>query len=205
MMTLLLVDRFIQFRWTHTHIFDNDFVKVLGGLLRVYCVLLLREFRCGRRTTVMMPIDLTQDNPRFNCLNIMAGVTYGSTCTLLSSILWIGKHIFNLHLQLLQWWHLLIWLLIIIDLICNIKHYVPLQCNNGSNYNNTCYVNFSLINITTFMTRQHDSQSSSKEQPHQLSHSKPVPPTQSLTNIMTRLCKSEPNVVGTSSPCSSTI
>ena len=51
----------------HTHIFDNDFVETL----RLYCLRLLHEFRCGRRTTIMTPIDLTLDNPRFDCLNIV--------------------------------------------------------------------------------------------------------------------------------------
>ena len=50
----------------HTHIFDNDFVE----RLREYCVQLLHAFRCGRRTTTMTPIDLTLDDPRFNCIHL---------------------------------------------------------------------------------------------------------------------------------------
>ena len=50
----------------HTHIFDNDFVE----RLREYCVQVLHAFRCGRRTTTMTPIDLTLDDPRFNCIHL---------------------------------------------------------------------------------------------------------------------------------------
>ena len=48
----------------HTHTFDNDFVEGL----RKYCLQLLYQFRCGRRTTRMTSLDLTLDNPRSNLL-----------------------------------------------------------------------------------------------------------------------------------------
>ena len=48
----------------HTHTFDNAFVEGL----RKYCSKLLYQFRCGRRTTRMTPLDLTLDNPRSNLL-----------------------------------------------------------------------------------------------------------------------------------------
>ena len=48
----------------HTHTFDNPFVEGL----RKYCLKVLYQFRCGRRTTRMTPLDLTLDNPRSNLL-----------------------------------------------------------------------------------------------------------------------------------------
>ena len=50
----------------HTHIFDNEFVEKI----RTYCVHLLHDYRIGRRTTYMRPIDLTSDNPRFSLLSV---------------------------------------------------------------------------------------------------------------------------------------
>ena len=52
-------------RLQHTHTFDNGFVEDL----RKYCLQLLYQFRCGRRTTRMTMIDLAVDNPRFNLLS----------------------------------------------------------------------------------------------------------------------------------------
>ena len=46
----------------HTHIFDNEFVEQI----RKYCLTLWYSKRCRRVTTYMRPIDLTQDDPRFN-------------------------------------------------------------------------------------------------------------------------------------------
>ena len=51
----------------HTHTFDNAFVEDL----RKYCLQLLFQFRCGRRTVRMMDTpDLTQDDPRFKSLSV---------------------------------------------------------------------------------------------------------------------------------------
>ena len=50
----------------HSHTFDNAFVEDL----RKYCLKLLYQYRCGRRTTLMTPLDLTQDNPRSKLLSI---------------------------------------------------------------------------------------------------------------------------------------
>ena len=51
----------------HTHTFDNAFVEDL----RKYCLQLLFQFRCGRRTVRMMnTVDLTLDNPRFKSLSV---------------------------------------------------------------------------------------------------------------------------------------
>ena len=49
----------------HTHTFDNAFVEGL----REYCLKLLYQFRCGRGTTLMTPLDLTLENPRFRLLS----------------------------------------------------------------------------------------------------------------------------------------
>ena len=49
----------------HTHTFDNGFVEDL----RTYCLKLLYQYRCGRRTTLMTPLDLTLDNPRSRLLS----------------------------------------------------------------------------------------------------------------------------------------
>ena len=48
----------------HTHTFNNAFVEDL----RKYCLQVLFQFRCGRRSTRMNTIDLTLDNPRSNLL-----------------------------------------------------------------------------------------------------------------------------------------
>ena len=50
----------------HTHTFDNAFVEDL----RKYCLKILYQFRRGRRTTEMTPLDLTLDNPRFTLLSL---------------------------------------------------------------------------------------------------------------------------------------
>ena len=49
----------------HTHTFDNPFVEGL----RKYCLKLLYQFRCGRRTTRMTPLDLTLEDPRSKLLS----------------------------------------------------------------------------------------------------------------------------------------
>jgi len=50
----------------NTHTFNNSFVEDL----RKYCLQLLFQFRCGRRTTRMNIVDLTLDNPRFELLSV---------------------------------------------------------------------------------------------------------------------------------------
>ena len=50
---------------TQSHTFDNVFVEGM----RVYCAHLLYVYTRARRSTLMTPVDLTLDDPRFSCMN----------------------------------------------------------------------------------------------------------------------------------------